>query len=452
MVRHFFVMSVFNPVKPRNPQDTDGDEIRLTHGQGDVPEGQYYYDLLMMQQQYAYDDQWWNEHDSLSAMTSQLRAMGYSDAYIANFLSNNGGSSQSSPANYVTAEGVNPSDVATSALNSLSGVSNSVTNAVNADTQARVGEAQVANLKSQATKNIVDAGLAPDLAASTISKNTSSSALDYSNVDRNSTLNELTAEEIREIGKKIDLTDEQIEYYQKQNYWYDAVTIAELRESGARCAEYFSRVKLNLANVEVANSEVNLNKMLTSESYSRINLNNTTAFNVAQDTKQKKLSYQQMKYEFDYMVAHDGIKLDWDTQKKVGELVLQGKLDEAEKLCLGQYKWLFYTKSGEVLGERYHPNEVMSGVEEDKISKDLPQVIYKTLGVLGPMLYGYGAASFYNGRGRGLTPSRVSSTNPSSGVPPQPRLSDYPNEQSWWQAQKEWNSKYNSKSVYYKGK
>lgn len=381
----------------------------------------YIYDVMLMQQRYDYDDTWWNEHDSPAALTAQLKALGYSDAYIAQFLNSNGGSSTQGDASFTQANGDNPAESVAALNNAISGSANSVSNAVQADTAAQVGQAQVENLKSQANKNNVDAGLAPSIAASQNTKNYSSAALDDSNVTRNEHLNNLTDKEIDDIGEKINLTKEQIINYQKQNYWYDSVTVAELNESQSRCLEFFTRSKLNLANVDVAKSEVNLNEELANESVERQYKTYVEAQNIAEDTKNKSVAYDQAKYEFDYMVAHDGIKLDMDTQQKVGELIARGKLDEAEAYLMGQYKFQLFTRSGDDLGTRYKPSAVeRDNDEHGTLSTDIPGVFYRTLdavGGLSPFMYlnsfGRGGVTNY---GKAAPPS-YSNSKPTSSKP-----------------------------------
>lgn len=417
-------MSTFNPL-PLNPSDarakkSNGKNVPVNSLAYEQNLAQYAVDVMLMQQQYAYDDQWWNEHDSPEATTAQLRALGYSDAFIANVLGG-GSNSQQGDAPFVSAVGDNPAESAAAVGNQITGVANSITNQVNADTQARVGDAQVENLKAQATKNLTDAGLAPGLVSSTIRKNDSGAALDYSNVARNNVLNDFTAEETRLVSKKIDLTEEQITNYQLQNYWYNDVTAAELRESQARTTEYFSRAKLNLANVEVANSQVDLNEMLTNESQERIyNIAENTA-NLRQDTINKEQQFKQMSYEFNYMISHDGVKLDMDTQQKVDALILAGKIDEAEKLCMGQYKLQLYRKSGETFGEFVLPSDGYdSGVRMNTfgVLRDAAKTVIQS-----PMMFNMGRQGFSPSspsvsNGGKLLPQ--SSPNPSGGFKPIP--------------------------------
>lgn len=382
--------------------------------------GQYWVDLLLMQQQYSYDDQWWNEHDSPNAITAQLKALGYSDAFISQVLKG-GSSSQNTDAPFATAQGSSPAQDAAAVSGALSGAVNSVSQAVQADTAAQVGQAQVENLKSQANKNNVDAGLAPGLAASQNTKNYSSAAKDDSDVVRNDVLNDFTREEIREIGKKIDLTEEQITNYKLQNYWYNDITIAELNESQARCQEFITRAKLNLANVEVAKSEVNLNTELAAESVERQYKTYVEAQNIAQDTKNKDLSYEQAKYEFDYMVAHDGIKLDMDTQQKVGELIARGKLDEAEKYLMGQYRWQLYCKSGETFGEFVLPSDGYdSGVRMNTfgVIRDAANTVFQSPLMFNIGRQGFSLSSPRVSNGGKLLPQ--SSRNPPGGFKPIP--------------------------------
>lgn len=404
---------------------------RVTDGNGDLLKfnldaqrnayAQYLMDILLMQQQYSYDDTWWNEHDSPNAVTSQLKSLGYSDAFISKVLSG-GSSSQNGQAPFVSASGTNPLQDIASLSGAISDSANSVSQAVQADTAAQVGQAQVENLKSQAYKNNVDAGLAPGLAASQNTKNYSSAAKDDSDVVRNDVLNDFTREEIREIGKKIDLTEEQITNYKLQNYWYNDITIAELNESQARCQEYFSRTALNYANVKVAESEVDLNTELAAESQQRQYKTYVEAQNIAQDTKNKDLSYQQAKYEFDYMVAHEGIKLDMDTQQKVGELIARGKLDEAEKYLMGQYRWQLYCKSGDVMGNWFVPSD---GYDESndrsKMRINIPKFTFDLFDSL-PVHFGFGSYSNMGGR-----PLPSSTPNPSGGKKPyvSPTVSSY---------------------------
>lgn len=424
MLHPYFIMS-WNPsslnVGDVWPKKSNGDNVSVNNLAYQQAGANYIFDLMLMQQRYDYDDTWWNEHDSPEAITAQLKALGYSDAYIAQFLNSNGGSSSMGDASFTQANGDNPAETAAAVTNSISGVSNSVSQAVQADTAAQVGEAQVQNLRSQAVKNSVDAGLAPSLAASTNAKNYSGAALDESNVTRNVHLNNLTDKEIDEIGEKINLTKEQIVNYQKQNYWYESVTVAELNESQARCQEFFTRAKLNLANVDVAKSEVNLNEELANESVERQYKTYVESQNISADTKLKDVNYQQAKYEFDYMVAHDGIKLDMDTQQKVGELIVRGKLDEAESYLMGQYKWQLFSRSGDDLGTRYKP----SAVERDDdangtLSMDIPGVFYRTMDAIG----GLAPLMYLNSFGRGgitnvgkAAPPSYSNSKPNSSKP-----------------------------------
>lgn len=357
----------------------------------------YLAQLGLMANQYEMSDQWWNEHDSPAAITEQLKALGYSDAFIAQVLS---GGASSNLGVAPTASGGNGNGAMSNlngAMSNVVGAADSVARSVEADTSAKVGQSQVVANQSQAVKNLAEAGVVGDVAHSNVVKNMSSAAKDVSDIERNTHLNRLTDEEVSQVAEQTNLTKEECRHYELQNQYYEEVTQQELNESRARCAEYFSRVKLNLASaaekysqIEVNESQIDLNQALEQESEAR-------AHNVDVDTTGKDIQNKQMRYEFDYMVAHDGIKLDDDTQQRIDKLLDAGKVDEAERVCLGVYKYHAAVKYGNVSSEWRSPSPSISSDVKQNSEIDLPHFMFETFKSLPLGIYINPTGSFRGG-------------------------------------------------------
>ena len=381
--------------------------------------------LYLMNQQYNYDDQWWNEHDSPDAITSQLRALGYSDAFISQYLLGNGSSSKTSTVpNASGGSGSGAMEDMIGAANAMTNSAQSVSQAVQADTQAQVGAAQVENLKSQTNLNNVNAGLRPSESAATVHRDTEAGNESASNVVRNDTLNQLTKQETEKCKKDCDLTDEQITNYQLQNYWYDARTEAELNESYNRAALYFEQKLSEVKSREVMQADIDLKGALENEANAHAVEHRANAKLAGTQANYYSTLNQNAQTEGKFLRADwdfrqkTGVNVDWDTEQQAMKLWNEGKYEEARDVMLGMYKFQMWRHSAGMVGSRVIPTEVNRREGEfGDTGIYTPSVIHETLRDFAPLLYGIGRAGFgvsgsnFNGTG---TPAPKSAVNPSS--------------------------------------
>lgn len=221
-------------------------------------QAQAYWDMVLMQQQYARDEQWYNDYESYAAKYNQLRAQGVSSRGAWQHILSQGvnADSNASPAVSGTQQNSDAVADAQAMLGAANVANESIAIAQQNEalqSQVRVNDATAANQISEAQNNSAYNPFIAPTAQADIGKTVADTQNATADTGLKVSQKAWTEQDIDRIKKDMDLTDEEIKLRQQENYWYGPMKQAEIRV-------YASQVQQNLANAEQAWTQAAVNR------------------------------------------------------------------------------------------------------------------------------------------------------------------------------------------------
>lgn len=329
-----------------------------------------YYQLVLMQQQYERDEQWYNDYESYAAKYRQLRDLGVSGRGAMQHLLSLGtdADSNSSP----VASGANQNSGFNAALDAMNGAAGNLNEALQVANQSQMVDSQIAvndataqNQLSEAANNRSFNPFVAPKAESEIGKNVADANSSNSEARYKTSLTEWTEEDLKRVAADTDLTREDIKLRQKQHFWYDSLTISQLQVNGteaqkniAAAEELWTRSAVNRNEINVQDALIGVYNSQELDNYqsAREHDARVSLINEQTNTQREITSGQQMDNvarAVDILPVLVGdLPYSAGDQAQMRQYLERGDFKSAQRLASSVWLFEMYAKNGQTVGEQ----------------------------------------------------------------------------------------------------